>query len=249
MDAPYYRDVEHLFSEGVTNHLSPPGDETCCPLCQETYASDESELIVITKSCVRPHAFHAKCLLTWLRVHHNNTCPTCRNQLYGTQIRGESTHPLRPIVDAMISAQGLDVAMGLPPPYTQHLPIARVAAAFRAGADACDRLFEEHTRRMDAMMQANTNVQSARVARVIAQEKVKSIRQRNPHAAAHLRAAEEELQMYTEIQDKFQDDYEKAVEETERVLAELCAAREHYEDARDEFIRLRDEEYYGELYH
>mmetsp|Transcript_25188 Transcript_25188/g.37069 ORF Transcript_25188/g.37069 Transcript_25188/m.37069 type:complete len:420 (+) Transcript_25188:66-1325(+) len=51
-------------------------DECCC-VCMEEYL--EGQTYVITPRC--EHQFHRDCLLEWLEVHNNITCPSCREEI------------------------------------------------------------------------------------------------------------------------------------------------------------------------
>lgn len=74
-----YTTLENLIRNGLVLHFKPPdGGDTDCPCCREPYSEDVTEGIIKT-SC--GHTFHLKCLLAWLRVKNQQTCPMCRFRL------------------------------------------------------------------------------------------------------------------------------------------------------------------------
>lgn len=62
---------------GVILHSTiPSAANTECPICQESYTSGTTEILVCH------HYFHHACLSTWVIDHFSNTCPCCRATLY-----------------------------------------------------------------------------------------------------------------------------------------------------------------------
>jgi hypothetical protein len=76
-------DLDKFIAEGLTFQLNPPANtEQECPICTEPFDADPTELIAVTRTCIRPHTFHTKCLLHWVRVSGKSTCPSCRNHFF-----------------------------------------------------------------------------------------------------------------------------------------------------------------------
>lgn len=70
-----------FLSGGLEHYKPPPNQQAICSICLEQITPGSSQRCgVQVPSC--SHVFHKKCLKTWLQRQHNNTCPTCREELF-----------------------------------------------------------------------------------------------------------------------------------------------------------------------
>jgi hypothetical protein len=81
-----------------------------CPVCQDVFVEGEQYMRMPCK-----HAFHADCLMPWLKEHH--TCPTCRHEL--------PQEPVGPVL-AQAAGDAPDAAAGTAEEVSGGRPVAGV---------------------------------------------------------------------------------------------------------------------------